>query len=153
MARHARACLESYLGSDLLHRETTAIEDDFRVSRTVAGTELLLKGKVDAVFKGEDGECIVDFKTASTINKKDHAKFERQLAFYDLLLRENGHETNSALIIQVGDEEVTEHPIALTDETRAALADELNAVLEELVSGKWRKGESSEYDDLLELFA
>lgn len=153
MARHARACLESYLGSDLLHRETTAIEDDFRVSRTVAGTELLLKGKVDAVFKGEDGECIVDFKTASTINKKDHAKFERQLAFYDLLLRENGHETNSALIIQVGDEEVTEHPIALTDETRAALADELNAVLEELVSGKWRKGEPSEYDDLLELFA
>jgi DNA helicase-2/ATP-dependent DNA helicase PcrA len=152
MARHARKCLESYLGSDLLTLVPVAIEEDFRVTRMLAGTELLLKGKVDAVFTGEKGECIVDFKTASNIDKKDHQKFERQLAFYDLLLRENSHETTSALILQVGEEEVTEHPIALTDATRAELAATLDTVLAELVSGKWRAGEASEYDDLLLLF-
>jgi ATP-dependent exoDNAse (exonuclease V) beta subunit len=157
MTRHARACLDAYLGSELLHRETVAIEEDFKVMRTIAGKELLLKGKVDAVFKGEHGEIIVDFKTASKIDKKDHAKFERQLAFYDLLLRENGHETTDALIIQIGDETVVEHPIVLTNDTRAELATTLDAVLTELLQGTWRRGERSRddadaYDDLLTLF-
>ncbi len=152
MARHAHNCLDSYLGSELLGREAVAIEEDFSVSRTVAGKEVLLKGKVDAVFKGEQGECITDFKTASSINKKDHAKYERQLAFYDLVLRANKHETTSAVIIQVGEEKVEEHPIALTDETREQLTTTLDAVLTELLTGKWRAGEPSEYDDLLALF-
>ena len=107
---------------------------------------------MDAVFKGEDGECIVDFKTSSTIDKKDQEKFERQLAFYDLLLRQNGHLTTSALIIQVGDE-ITEHPVALNGDTRASLAACLDEVIEELLSGNWREGEPSPYDDLLKLFA
>ncbi|KND47518.1 MAG: DNA helicase II / ATP-dependent DNA helicase PcrA [Parcubacteria bacterium C7867-004] len=152
LTRHAHASLDSYLGSELLTREAIAIEEAFSVKRTIDGKEIVLKGKVDAVFKGDRGECIVDFKTSSTIDKKDAQKFERQLAFYDLLLRENGHETDSALIIQVGEEEVTEHPVALTDETRAELAGTLDEVLRELISGKWRKGEPSEYDDLLKLF-
>lgn len=153
MAHHAYRCLDSYLGSELLGYEAVAIEEDFSVSRTVLGKEVVLKGKVDAVFKGDKGECIVDFKTATKIDKKDHAKFERQLAFYDLLLRANSHETTSALIIQVGEDLIQEHPIALTDETRADLVATLDQVLTELLSGAWRTGEASEYDDLLQLFA
>ena len=97
------------------------------------------------------GECIVDFKTASVIDKKKQGEFEHQLAFYDLLLRENGHETTDALIVQVGDESIREHLVALTDATRAELLSTLEQVLDELASGKWRKGEASEYDDLLKL--
>lgn len=153
LTRHAHASLDSYLGSDLLAREPVAIEEAFSVKRMVDGREIILKGKVDAVFKGDGGECIVDFKTSSTIHKADQEKFERQLAFYDLVLRENGHMTDSALIIQVGEDEVTEHPVALTRETRAELATTLDEVLRELLSGRWRTGEQSEYDDLLALFS
>lgn len=152
LERHARACLDSYLGSPLLSRTPVAIEETFRVERMIDGHEVILKGKVDAVFAGDSGECIVDFKTSSTIDKKDQEKFERQLAFYDLVLRKNDHQTTSALIIQIGDEGVKEHPVALTDETRAQLASTLDEVLTELLSGKWRAGESSEYDALLKLF-
>jgi DNA helicase-2/ATP-dependent DNA helicase PcrA len=152
LTRHARNCLDSYLGSELLTREPVAVEESFSMTRTVNGKEILLKGKVDAVFKGEGGECIVDFKTSSSVTGKKEA-FERQLAFYDLVLRANGHETTSALIVQVGEEEVTEHPVALTNETRAELEATLAEVLDELISGKWREGTPSDYDDLLQLFA
>ncbi len=152
LVRHTRASLASYLASALLTREPVAIEETFSLKRLVDGTEVVLKGKVDAVFKGEKGECIVDFKTSSQVAKKDKEKFERQLAFYDLILRANGHETTEALIIQVGEEEVTEHPIDLTVETRAELERTLDEVLSELLSGTWRTGEPSSYDDLLALF-
>lgn len=152
LVRHSRACLASYLGSPLLSREPVAVEETFSVKRLVNGKEVVLKGKVDAVFKGEQGECIVDFKTSREVAKKDKEKFERQLAFYDLLLRANGHETTEALIVQVGEEEVTEHPVELTDATRADIERVLDEVLPELLGGKWRKGEPSDYDDLLELF-
>ncbi|HRH55910.1 MAG TPA: ATP-dependent DNA helicase [Candidatus Paceibacterota bacterium] len=151
LERQARTCLTSYLRSAMLEREAVAIEETFRIERNVNGHEVLLKGKVDAVFKGVDGECIVDFKTSSTLDKKDQEKFERQLAFYDLLLRENGHTTTSALIVQVGDD-ITEHPVALNADTRASLASCLAEVLEELISGHWRVGEQSPYDELLSLF-
>lgn len=152
LAKHARASVASYLTSDLLSRTPVAVEEAFSVKKEVNGTEVLLKGKVDAVFEGEGGECIVDFKTASKLEGKKE-EYERQLAFYDLLLRANGHETTDALIVQVGEDEVKEHPVALTQETRAALTETLDQVLTELLSGKWRAGEESEYDDLLALFA
>ncbi|HEY0947892.1 MAG TPA: ATP-dependent DNA helicase [Candidatus Paceibacterota bacterium] len=151
LERQARTCLAAYLSSDLLMREAVAVEETFRLERTVGAHQLLLKGKVDAVFKGERGECIVDFKTSSTIDKKDQEKFERQIAFYDMLLRNNGHHTEDGLIIQVGDE-ITEYPVALNGETRTSFEACLKDVLEELVSGKWREGEPSPYDDLLGLF-
>lgn len=153
LEKHARSCLSAYIDSPLLTREAVAIEEAFRVERVIDGMDVVLKGKVDAVFKGDGGECIVDFKTSSAIDKKDQEKFERQLAFYDLLLRANGHHTTEALIIQVGGDEVKEYPVALTDETRADLKATLDEVLKELLSGKWRTGEPSEYDDLLTLFS
>ncbi len=151
LTRHAHSSLDSYLESELLTREVVAVEETYRLNRTIGGKEITLKGKVDAVFKGANGECIVDFKTSSSISGKKEG-YERQLAFYDLLLRENSHETTEACIILIGDDSVTEHPITLNDATRTELAETLEIVLNELITGKWRVGEPSEYDDLLALF-
>lgn len=151
LRKHARNCLDSYLKSPLLDREVVAVEEVYSVPRTVDGQELILKGKADAVFKEDGGVRIVDFKTSSSLSGKKE-EYERQLAFYDLLLRENGHNPKSALIVQIGEEGVTEHPVQLTDEVRGRFATELNEVLDELLAGKWREGEPSQYDDLLKLF-
>lgn len=153
LTRHARACLDSYLTSHLLSLVPVAIEESFSLTQTYNDIPVVLKGKVDAVFTGDAGECIVDFKTSSTIDKKDQAKFERQLAFYDMILRANEHETTEALIIHIGDEGVSEHPVALTADTREELQRTLTEVVGELVSGQWRAGQPSEYDDVLKLFA
>lgn len=158
LARHAHASFDSYLKSPLLTREVVAIEEAFSIKRMTDGHEVLLKGKVDAVFKGKDGlpaqagECIVDFKTSTDIGKKDKEKFGRQISFYDLLLRANGHKTESGLIVQVGEGEPKEYPVELTAAMRAELETTLTAVLGELITGKWRKGEPSDYDALLTLF-
>lgn len=150
---HARNCLASYLGSALLERKTIAIEETYLVPKTVDGHELQLKGKADAVFKEGIGACIVDFKTSAKIAKAKKQDFERQIAFYDLLLRENGENPTSALIVQIDEEGVTEHPITLSQDMRNEFAAELEATLHELIAGTWRAGEPSPYDDLLKLFA
>ncbi len=148
----SRASLNAYF-DEKTDREPVAIEKAFTATKTIVGKKVLLKGKIDAVFKGNGGECLVDWKTSTTISKEDKENFERQIAFYDLLLRANDHAPESAFIIQVGEDGVAEHQVALGDDTRAALKDTLDAVLTELISGKWRKGEKSDYDALLELFA
>lgn len=148
----ARASLAAYF-EEKTDREPVAIEKSYTATRTVEGKKILLKGKIDAVFKGEGGECLVDWKTSATINKEDKENFERQIAFYDLLLRANDHGPESALIIQIGADGIKEHPVALGPDTRAVLKDTLDDVLKELISGKWRKGEETQYDALLKLFA
>ena len=152
LSRQAHAYLDSYLGSALLLREAVAVEKTYSTARTILGKKVLLKGKIDAVFKGEGGECLVDFKTSSSISKDDKEKFERQIAFYDLLLRADGHAPDSALIVQIGEEGVKEHGVGLDADTRAQLKETLDVVLEEMISGHWREGEPSEYDALLKLF-
>ncbi len=149
--KKARASLAAYLDGDL-SRTPVAIEKAYTATELIEGKEILLKGKIDAVFSGDDGECLVDWKTSTTISKDDKENFERQIAFYDRLLRANGHAPGSALIIQVGEDGVKEHPVALAASTRAALKETLDAVLSELMSGAWRKGEASDYDALLDLF-
>lgn len=151
LTRHARASLDTYLAQAPLSHTPVAIEESFSFTKTIEGKQLLLKGKVDAVFAGEGGECIVDFKTSSKLDKKE--EYERQLAFYDFLLRENRHTTTSAMIIQVGEEDIKEVPIPLTDALRNELATTLEEVLTELLSGRWRAAkETSDYDALLEAF-
>ncbi len=151
VVEHATLSLKSYLASPHKEGETTVVERAYSVKRMVGGKEILLYGKVDAVFKNQAGECIVDFKTSSDVHIKDD-KHARQLAFYDLLLKENGHVLTGAAIVQVGPEIVKEFPVPLNDETRAELQATLDEVIGELLSGEWRKGEASEYDDLLALF-
>lgn len=147
---HARRSLASYLA----HPATTepiAIEKLYTHTTRLEGQDVILQGKVDAVFPGAGGECIVDFKTSSTVSVKDE-KFQLQLAFYDFLLRESGQDPQSALIIQVTPDGVREYPIPLTDETRATFQTTLHEVVRELITCTWRTGEVSDYDDLLKLF-
>jgi DNA helicase-2/ATP-dependent DNA helicase PcrA len=151
--RHVHALVDRALGSDFLAHEPVAVEEVFSVSRNVEGVDVVLKGKVDAVFRIDGGECVVDFKTSAQIKKSDKAAYERQIAFYDLILRENGHNPESGLIVQVTEDELTPHAVDLTDATRADLKTTLDAVLTELVSGTWRAGSPSGYDALLSLLA
>lgn len=151
VVEHARQSLGAYIQDPGTLTEAVAIEKSHAIHRTVAGKDILLRGQVDAIFKTASGECIVDFKTSSDVHIKDE-KHARQLAFYDLLLRADGHNTTSAMIVQVKPDGVQEYPVPLTDETRTALTDTLDEVIGELLEGKWRKGEASDYDDLLELF-
>jgi DNA helicase-2/ATP-dependent DNA helicase PcrA len=151
LRQHSHALLEAALTEAFFSREVLEIEKSFGTKRVVGGKEVLLKGSVDALVSGTQGECIVDFKTSSTIDKTDREKFERQIAFYDLLLRENGYAPDSGLIVQLSEEGTTEYPVTLTDDMRQTLAATLDEVIGELLSGQWRKGEASEYDALLEL--
>jgi DNA helicase-2/ATP-dependent DNA helicase PcrA len=151
IVQHARESLAQYIAHDGTLKEAIAIERAYTLTRDIAGFTVKLQGKVDAIFEVPSGECIVDFKTSSDVHIKDE-KHARQLAFYDLLLRANGHNTTHAYIVQVGPEHVQEYPVPLTDETRADLTQTLDAVITELWNGNWRAGEPSEYDDLLSLF-
>ncbi|MES2226005.1 MAG: ATP-dependent DNA helicase [Patescibacteria group bacterium] len=150
IVEHSRQSLASYLALDAIP-ETAAIEKVFTLTREFAGESIKLQGKIDAVFETQGGERIIDFKTSSDIHIKDE-KYARQLAFYDLLLRANGHAPTGAAIIQVGTEGVKEYPVPLDDETREDLLATLEAVMGELLTGTWREGEPSDYDGLLELF-
>ncbi|HYF29427.1 MAG TPA: PD-(D/E)XK nuclease family protein, partial [Candidatus Paceibacterota bacterium] len=147
LLKHARASLASYV-HEADSRIVLSIEEEFKASQG----EVVLSGRVDALFEGTGGECIVDFKTTGTIDKKKKEEYESQLAFYDHLLRENGRNPVEGLIIQIGEDKVVEHAFPLTPELREAFKDNLTAVIAELENGKWRAGEPSEYDGLLTLF-
>ncbi|KND49735.1 MAG: DNA helicase II / ATP-dependent DNA helicase PcrA [Parcubacteria bacterium C7867-008] len=151
VVEHAQKSLASYIAHTGTLTESIAIEKGFSITKEITGHSVILQGKVDAIFNTPSGECIVDFKTSSDVHIKDE-KHTRQLAFYDLLLRAGGHDTTQATIVQVSPEDVTEYPIPLTDETRNDLTTVLEEVIDELWNGEWRKGEPSEYDDLLKLF-
>lgn len=151
LSKDARARVSQYLAHTHALGEAVAVEKTYLLKRTIEGVEVLLRGKVDAVFSHGSGECIVDFKTSSTVRGHDE-EYRHQLAFYDLLLRENELAPIEAKIIQVTATEVVEHPVPLTKETRAEFLSLLDEVIAELVRGTWRKGEPSVYDDVLELF-
>ncbi|MDP2815048.1 MAG: PD-(D/E)XK nuclease family protein, partial [Rectinemataceae bacterium] len=151
---HARLSLSAYIvyrseGGTLL--APVSIEKTYETTRTIDGSIIKLKGQIDALFETAPGICIADFKTTSEIKAVDE-KYVRQLAFYDLLVRENAGNATSAAIVQVGPDGVKDHEVPLTPESRAELAETLDEVLQELLSGKWREGITSEYDDLLKLF-
>jgi len=155
ISEHARQSLAAYIE----HREEpgtllapSAIEKTYETTRTVEGCVIKLKGQIDALFQTSSGVCIADFKTTSEIKAVDE-KYVRQLAFYDLLVRENDGHPTEASIVQVGPDGVKNHMVPLTPESRAELASVLDEVLKELLSGKWREGIASEYDDLLKLCA
>lgn len=151
LCRSARSSLHAYL-SESPARGILSIEQDFKAKRAAGDVEVALGGRVDAVFGTSGNECIVDFKTG-TVDAKKKEEYQRQLAFYDHLLAANGRTAAEALIIQIGEDKVAEHPFPLTKDVREEFEATLDVVLGELLSGKWREGEPSEYDDLLALFA
>ncbi|HWH07291.1 MAG TPA: ATP-dependent DNA helicase [Candidatus Paceibacterota bacterium] len=152
LSNDARARVAAYIAHTSELSEAIAIEKTYTLKKTVHNEEVLLRGKVDAIFSTDEGECIVDFKTSGTVRGHDE-EYRHQLAFYDLLLREQGHTPARATIVQVTVEGVKEHNVPLSDETRAAFEELLTTVIEELLSGAWRAGEPSAYDDLITLFA
>lgn len=148
LEKDARARLASYIAHDS-GVPTLAIEKSYEVRREVKGKPVLLKGKVDAVF---EGPVIVDFKTTTDIKAHDE-EYQHQLAFYDLLMKEEGIHAAEAKIVQVSEGEVNEYPIPLNDQTRAAFLALLEEVIVEMRSGVWRQGEESTYDAVLTLFS
>jgi DNA helicase-2/ATP-dependent DNA helicase PcrA len=153
LVRHGRSLLAAALDAPFFAAVPLAVEETFRITRRLPGREVVLKGKLDALVETAAGACIVDFKTSSTISREDRARFERQIAFYDLVLRGNGHASVSGKIVQITEDGVKEHAFPLTDALRAELAETLDTVLAELIAGTWRPGASSDYDALLALFA
>lgn len=152
LVRHGATLLAVALNDSFFGQEALAIEETFRMTRTVRGKEIILKGKVDALIRTPRGVCIVDFKTSSSIDKETRARFARQIAFYDLLARANGHEPVSGRIVRLSEEGIEEHDVPLSNEMRAEFATTLGLVLRELLLGRWRAGSSSDYDALIALF-
>lgn len=151
LSRDARDRLATYIAHTSSLGDAVAVEKVYSTRIPEIDDTVLLKGKVDAVFESARGICIVDFKTSSTIRAHDE-EYRHQLAFYDLLLRAEGMEPAHAMIVQVDADEVIEHPVPLTPETRAEFTTLLAQVVEELLTGTWRDGEKSAYDDVLKLF-
>ncbi|MEK7100636.1 MAG: ATP-dependent DNA helicase [Patescibacteria group bacterium] len=149
----ARARLAAFAEVRAQFGTATAIEKTYRAVRTVAGEEVHLSGKLDAVLERDGRKTIVDFKTSSTVKEAD-PKFALQLAFYDYLLRQNGETPHGVSIIQVRTDGVDEVPIPLGAEVHTQFEVDLDAALSEMLTGRWRPAkEASEYDDLLALFA
>lgn len=149
----ARARLSAFLKEGTALGTATAIEKTYRHKRTVGEETVNLSGKVDAVLERDGKLRVVDFKTSTNVSGED-AKFALQLAFYDYLLRENGEMPEGASLIQVRPDGINEVPVTVTEGTRKNFLARLDAALAEMLSGKWRAGETpSEYDDLLRLFA
>ncbi|MDE1966355.1 MAG: ATP-dependent helicase, partial [Patescibacteria group bacterium] len=153
LVRHGSALLRAALADPFFAGEALAIEETFKAKRVVRGTEVALKGKIDALMRTDEGLCIVDFKTSSSIGKEEKERFARQIAFYDLLLRANGHEPVSGRIVRLSEEGIEEHRVLLAKEMRTELEATLDAVLEELLTGRWRAGAPSDYDALFRLLA
>jgi hypothetical protein len=117
----------------------------------IGDQEVGLAGKLDALYERDGKLRVIDFKTSGKVKGKEK-DFALQLAYYDMLLRANDINVSGASIVQVRADGIEEFPVAITDETRAELMTTLDVVLTELLSGQWRKGEPSAYDDLLDLF-
>jgi ATP-dependent exoDNAse (exonuclease V) beta subunit len=145
------ARVEAFTHTDIATRETISIEKAYTSERTVEGCNVVLRGKIDAVLKG-NGTTLVDFKTSSKASKEDREKWKTQIAFYDLLLRADGGAPESALIAQVSDEGVAEHEVPLGSAERAEFEQTLTAVLTELLTCKWRSAPANQYDAVLKLF-
>lgn len=126
------------------------IEETFTTKESIEGKEVILKGKVDAVFETEDGLLVCDFKTGSQVSKNDE-HILRQLYLYAYILQKNEKDIRSVRIAHVTPEKLALHDIPLEDARMESTLTELHTAVKEILSGSWRVGESSEYDVLLEL--
>ncbi len=150
LMRDAKRTLTFYETTMLPEGKPIAVEKAFKVTRVVDGVPVILQGKLDALFETSAGECVIDFKTGSTVSAKDEAHV-RQLMLYVHLLKESGHAPTCASLIEVGPDRVKEHPVLVSIEREAEALAEFDAVVRELLSGSWRSGEASSYDAVLEL--
>ncbi len=130
--------------------EVLYIEKAFSLIQSYSDGDVVLGGKVDAVFKTAKGLCVVDFKTGSSVSAKNDG-YARQLALYASLLESNGEDVTEGALVQISPKGMKKVPVPIeSDERKVALAD-VDTVVAELRSGQWRRGEVSEYDVVLEL--
>ncbi len=153
LVAHGHALLEQALHEPFFEHEALEVEQTVSLVKKISGQDVVLKGTLDALVALPEGECIIDFKTSRSIDKETKEKFQRQIAFYDVLLRSNGRAPVSGRIVQLTEDTLEEYPVMLTEAMREEFMTTLDAVLAELLSGRWRAGALSEYDSLLEFFA
>jgi len=130
----------------------THIEKSFSLTRAIDGMPVTLAGKVDAVFTDGGRLFVTDFKTGSDVSAKN-AGYARQLALYAALLQANKEPVAGGILLGISREGIKKVPVPVEKgEQEAALA-EVDAVVRELRSGRWRRGSASDYDALLKLLA
>ncbi len=151
LEREAREIFAAYLLRPLPTGTPRLIEESFDTIREVAGVLVRMKGNIDAVFDTPEGACIVDFKTGSSVSAKNQ-EYVRQLMYYVHLLEKNGEVPTRASLVALTASAVKELPVPVTEESKREMLAEFDAVATELLSGKWRAGEPSQYDALLRLF-
>jgi DNA helicase-2/ATP-dependent DNA helicase PcrA len=150
----AHALFDAYVEDPLPQGKAVGIEKAYKLKRVVDGTEVMMQGKVDAIFETSNGICVVDWKTGSQVSAKNE-DYIRQLMMYAYLIENDGEPmpVKCASLIAISKDGVKEIPVPVTNEARQQVLDEFDQVAHELLTGEWRKGiEPSEYDDLLKLF-
>ena len=148
----ARARLTAFLKDAGTLGTPEESEKIYSTRRRFGNDEILLAGKLDAIYVKDGKRRIIDFKTSKTIKGKEK-DFELQLAYYDMLLRANDIVPAGASIVQVRTDGIEEFPVVIDDQARDTLSATLEEVVPEMLSSKWRAPkEPGEYDDLLKLF-
>lgn len=152
LLREARAAFEAVLPELPELGAPEHVEKAFSLVREVDGVPVTLGGKIDAVFKRDGALVVADFKTGSSVSAKNEG-YARQLAFYAAMLAANGEQVAGAALLGISDKGIkrVEVPVGQAEQ-EAALA-ELDAMVRELRSGRWRRGTPSDYDALLTLLA
>lgn len=131
--------------------EVVRVEYAASSSRDVDGERVQFGGKIDAVFRTNDGLVLADFKTGSSVSAKNES-YVRQLALYAQMLSDMHEGVAHALLLGISEAGLKKVPVTLTQTLRDTALSEFDAVVRELRSGEWRVGNTSEYDAVLELF-
>ena len=151
LIREAHALFDAYVAEPLPSGKASHIEKAFRTERVVDGVTVLMQGKIDAVFETSKGTCVIDFKTGSAVSAKNE-EYVRQLALYSYLLEQNNEKVSYASLIAISKDGVRELAMKFAGAARETSLAEFDAAVQELLTGKWRVGQPSEYDNLLKLF-
>lgn len=150
LRKDAHAAFESCTGNIEKLGVPKHVEASFSFTHQIDGVPVTIGGKMDAAFETESGFYIADFKTGSAVSAKNEA-YARQLALYADLLEKNDQKVDGALLLGVSEDGLKHVPVSVgAPEREKALAD-VNSMVRELRTNKWRKGERSEYDAILEL--
>lgn len=132
--------------------DVESVEKTFESVHTISGEKIKLTGKVDALCKRDGKTVLVDFKTGGSISSKD-VRARRQLMLYTLMLRDNEVSVDEHILLKVHPDEVKEYSVSFTEDDEKELYEELETVVQELLSGTWRRGEPSPYDGILTLLS
>ncbi len=130
--------------------EPLHVEKGFSMSREVDGATVTLGGKIDAVFKTDDGIVVADFKTGSQVSAKND-DYARQIAWYAEMLGANDILPASALLLGVSEEGLKRVDVSLAPSGRAAALAAFDAAVREMRSGAWHRGDPLDYDAVLTL--